>query len=193
VPAEIAEGMVEMVFAKRSPSSSSPSSRCAWAGRAPIVQSSAAPRWSRRGEFPTKSLLYFVSYQPYNLADGGPARWDAIKDRVADTLLDRATHFIAGLTPDNVIAREIDSPLDIERYSPNSMINGDFSGVGFQLFHLGGYRPTPELAQYSVPGVDRLYPCGPFMHPGGGIFAVGWPTAIKICDDLGIDFEKVGR
>jgi hypothetical protein len=29
------------------------------------------------------------------------------------------------------------------------------------------------------------------MHPGGGVFGVGRPTAIKICDDLGIDFDKV--
>jgi hypothetical protein len=29
------------------------------------------------------------------------------------------------------------------------------------------------------------------MHPGAGVFAVGRPTAIKIFDDLGINFEKV--
>jgi phytoene dehydrogenase-like protein len=71
------------------------------------------------------------------------------------------------------------------------MLNGDAGGLGSQFFHLGGYRPTPELAQFAVPGVDRLYLCGPFMHPGGGIFGVGRPTAIKILDDLGIPFEKV--
>lgn len=138
-----------------------------------------------------KALLYMVSYQPYSLADGGPQKWDEIKERVADQVMEKVTHFIPGLVPENVIAREVDSPLDIERYSPNSMLHGDFSGLGFQFFHTGGYRPTPELAQYAVPGVERLYLCGPFMHPGGGIFGVGRPTAIKIFDDLGIDFDKV--
>jgi len=138
-----------------------------------------------------KALLYLVSYQPYALADGGPQKWDEIKERTADRILEKTTHFIPGLVPENIIAREVDSPLDIERYSPNSMVHGDFSGLGFQFYQTGGYRPTPELAQYAVPGIERLYLCGPFMHPGGGIFGVGRPTAIKICDDLGIDFDKV--
>jgi phytoene dehydrogenase-like protein len=71
------------------------------------------------------------------------------------------------------------------------MLRGDAGGLAAHFFHLGGYRPTPELAQYAVPGVERLYLAGPFMHPGGGIFAIGRPTAIKICDDLGINFDKV--
>lgn len=138
-----------------------------------------------------RPLLYFITYQPYDLADGGPAKWDKIKDEVADRIFERTTHFMPNLTPDNIEARVVDSPLDMERYSPNSMLEGDVMGLGFQFFHTGGYRPTPDLAQFAVPGVDRLYLCGPFMHPGGGIFGVGRPTAIKVCDDLGIDFDKV--
>lgn len=139
-----------------------------------------------------KSLLYMVRYSPYDLADGGPGKWDDIKERLADELFERCTHFMPNLTPDNVIARTVDSPLDMERYSPNSMLGGDINGgVGFQFFQLGGYRPISELAQFSVPGVDGLYLCGPFMHPGGGIFGIGRPTAIKVCDDLGIDFDRM--
>jgi phytoene dehydrogenase-like protein len=85
----------------------------------------------------------------------------------------------------------VDSPLDMERWSPNSFVNGEVHGAGLQLFQTMGFRPTPELARYAVPGVERLYLCGPFMHPGGAIFGVGRPTAIKIMDDLGIDFDKV--
>jgi phytoene dehydrogenase-like protein len=137
-----------------------------------------------------KALLYVLSFQPYNLADGGPEKWDEIKEKAADTILERLAHFIPGLT-ENVIARTVDSPLDMVRWSPNSMLYGDAGGLGSQFFQLGGYRPTPELAQYAVPGIDRLYLCGPFMHPGGGVFGIGRPTAIKIFDDLGIHFEKV--
>ena len=138
-----------------------------------------------------KALLYLLNFQPYDLADGGPGKWDEIKEETADKVIERLGHFMPGLTPDVVTARTVDSPLDMTRWSPNSMLHGDAGGIGSQFFHLGGYRPTPELARYAVPGVDRLYLCGPFMHPGAGVFAVGRPTAIKICDDLGINFDKV--
>lgn len=138
-----------------------------------------------------KALLYLLCFQPYHLADGGPQRWDEIKEETADKVIERLTHFIPDLVPENFIGRTVDSPLDMVRWSPNSMLQGDAGGLATHFFHLGGYRPTPDLAQYAVPGVDRLYLCGPFMHPGGGVFGVGRPTAIKICDDLGIQFEKV--
>jgi phytoene dehydrogenase-like protein len=138
-----------------------------------------------------KALLYLLNFQPYSLADGGPEKWDEIKESVADRAIERLSHFLPGLSPDVITARTVDSPLDMVRWSPNSMLHGDAGGIGSQFFHLGGYRPTPELAQFAVPGVERLYLCGPFMHPGAGVFAVGRPTAIKIFDDLGINFEKV--
>jgi phytoene dehydrogenase-like protein len=137
-----------------------------------------------------KSQLYLTSYQPYSLDRQGPARWDDIKEDVADKLITSLSHFFPGLE-ESIIAREVDSPLDMERWSPNSFVNGEVHGAGLQLFQTMGFRPTPELARYAVPGVERLYLCGPFMHPGGAIFGVGRPTAIKIMDDLGIDFDKV--
>ncbi len=137
-----------------------------------------------------KSQLYLTSYQPYSLDRQGPARWDEIKDDVADKLIDSLSHFYPGLN-ECVIAREVDSPLDMERWSPTTFVNGEVHGAGLQMFQTAGFRPTPELAQYAVPGVENLYLCGPFMHPGGAIFGVGRPTAIKIMDDLGIDFDKV--
>lgn len=137
-----------------------------------------------------KSQLYLTSYQPYDLERQGPGRWDEIKEDVADKLIDSLSHFFPGLA-ESVIAREVDSPLDMERWSPNSFVRGEVHGLGLQMFQTSGFRPTPELAQYAVPGVERLYLCGPFMHPGGAIFGVGRPTAIKVMDDLGIDFDKV--
>jgi phytoene dehydrogenase-like protein len=58
------------------------------------------------------------------------------------------------------------------------------------VYQFLGRRPTPELAQYAVPGIERLYLAGPFMHPGGGVIGGGRPVAIKIMGDLGMDFEK---
>jgi hypothetical protein len=39
-----------------------------------------------------------------------------------------------------------------------------------------------------VPGVERLYLVGPFMHPGGGVFGAGRATAIKMFEDMGMNF-----
>ncbi|MFQ5660130.1 MAG: hypothetical protein ACE5GZ_06855 [Gammaproteobacteria bacterium] len=38
-----------------------------------------------------------------------------------------------------------------------------------------------------------MYLVGPFQHPGGGVFGAGRATAMKICDDIGIDFDKIPR
>ena len=136
------------------------------------------------------SQLYLTSYQPFDIERRGPDRWDDIKDQVADQLIDKLSHFYPGLN-DSVIAREVDSPLDMQRWSPTTFVNGEVHGLGLQIFQTAGFRPTPELAQYAVPGVDSLYLCGPFMHPGGAIFGAGRPAAIKIMDDLDIDVDKV--
>ena len=53
-------------------------------------------------------------------------------------------------------------------------------------------RPTPDLGQYRVPGVERLYLVGPFQYPGGGVFGAGRATAQVMCGDLGLDFERLG-
>jgi phytoene dehydrogenase-like protein len=137
-----------------------------------------------------KSQLYLTSYQPFDIERQGPGRWDEIKDDVADQLIEKLSHFYPGIAS-SVISREVDSPLDMQRWSPTTFVNGEVHGLGLQLFQTSGFRPTPELAQYAVPGVDSLYLCGPFMHPGGAIFGAGRPTAIKIMDDLDIDFDKV--
>ena len=99
--------------------------------------------------------------------------------------------FVSNLTSDNIIARKIVSPVDLERSSPNSMMRGDLHGVAPYFHQSAGARPTPELGQYTVPGVERLYLVGPFQHPGGGVYGAGRATAIRMFDDLGMDFGSV--
>ncbi len=130
---------------------------------------------------------------PYKLADGGPKRWDEIKEREAEKNLGYYRKFIANLDDDNIIARTHWSPLDMERSSPNSFVNGDMHGAAPFLHQTMGHRPTPDLGQYTVPGAERLYLVGPFMHPGGGVYGAGRATAIRMFDDLGIDFDRTVR
>ena len=80
--------------------------------------------------------------------------------------------------------------MDMERWSP-SFKGGDIHGVAANFFQMVGHRPTPDLGQYKVPGIERLYLAGPFQHPGGGVQGGGRATAMVILDELGIDFESV--
>jgi phytoene dehydrogenase-like protein len=83
------------------------------------------------------------------------------------------------------------SPLDHERDSPASFLKGDIHGCAPFMYQSVGHRPTPDLGQYRVPGVEALYLVGPFMHPGGGVFGAGRGTAIQMMDDMDIDYDKV--
>ena len=139
---------------------------------------------------PGGGTFYGVTFAPYRLADGGPARWDEIKEQKADESLEYYRRFFSNLTDDNIVARTVDSPLDMERSSPNSFVGGDIHGAAPFMYQTAGHRPTPDLGQFTVPGAERLFLVGPFMHPGGGVFGAGRATAIKVCDQLGVDFEK---
>jgi phytoene dehydrogenase-like protein len=142
---------------------------------------------------PGKGLFHGITFAPYNLADGGPSRWDEIKEQVGDLSLETYRKYISNLTSENILARKVYSPLDLERSSPNSMVRGDVHGVAPFMYQSVAHRPTPDLGQYTVPGVDRLYLVGPFMHPGGGVYGAGRATAIKMFDDLNLDFDTVAN
>jgi len=138
-----------------------------------------------------KGIWHGISFAPYELEDGGHARWDDYKEEVGDLNLEGYRHFVANLTDENIIARSIYSPLDLERSSPNSFVRGDVHGVAPYFYQTMGHRPTPDLGQFTVPGVERLYLVGPFQHPGGGVFGAGRATAIRMFEELGMDFERL--
>jgi hypothetical protein len=68
---------------------------------------------------------------------------------------------------------------------------GDLHGVAPYFYQSAGHRPTPDLGQFTVPGVDRRFLVGPFQHPGGGVYGAGRATAIKMFEQLGMDFGQV--
>lgn len=136
-----------------------------------------------------KATLYKYAFAPYNLDNRGAARWDEVKEETADWMLAYYRRFTTNMGPENIIARYVESPLDIERNSL-SFLRGDISGIGRYLHQLLGRRPIPELGQYAVPGAEGLYLAGPFQHPGGGVNGGGRAVAIRIMKDLGLDFDK---
>ena len=64
-------------------------------------------------------------------------------------------------------------------------------GIATTTYQSGAHRPTPELGQYTVPGVERLYLVGPFQHPGGGVFGAGRATAIKLAERHGASVSEI--
>ncbi len=136
-------------------------------------------------------VFYGVTFAPYHLREGGAARWDEYKEQCADETLEHYRRFFTNLTDDNILARVVRSPLDHERESPTSFVNGDVHGCAPFMYQSLGHRPTPDLGQFTVPGVERLYLVGPFQHPGGGVFGAGRATAIKMFQDFGMNFDKL--
>jgi phytoene dehydrogenase-like protein len=141
---------------------------------------------------PGKATMHVWDYVPYEHPDGGAKRWDALKHAHAEKMLKTMTAYISNLTPDNLLAYHVDSPLDMERTSA-SFLRGDIHGIAPYSWQSGAHRPTPDLGQNTIPGIERFYLVGPFQHPGGGVFGAGRATAMKVFDDLGLDFNKVGQ
>ena len=141
---------------------------------------------------PGKATLHVWDYVPYAHPGGGPTFWDRAKQGFAQTLLSRMERFIDNITRDNIIEFVVDSPLDLERASA-SFQKGDLHGIAPYMYQSGAHRPTPDLGQNTVPGVERLYLVGPFQHPGGGVFGAGRATAMKMCEDLKINFDKIAQ
>ncbi len=120
---------------------------------------------------------------PYDLRDGGPQRWDAIKEDVADALLDRYLRYTANLQASHVLARHVESPLDLERRNPHNHRGSchggdqDLAQDGALRFPGGGYR---------LP-IERLYQTGSTTHPGGSVTgAPGRNCARVVLADVGL-------
>ena len=133
---------------------------------------------------PGKGTMHAWDYVPYARADG--RSWDDTKRDYCEHMLRHMSKFIDNL-PENIIQYHSDSPLDMERTSP-SFLHGDLHGVATTSYQSGAHRPTPDLGQMSVPGIERLYLVGPFQHPGGGVFGAGRAAAMRAFDDLGMPF-----
>ena len=138
-----------------------------------------------------RGLFHGITFAPYNLEQGGAARWDEIAEEMGDRSLNAYRKFVKNLSGDNIIKRTVVTPLDHARNMPNSMVGGDVHGVAPYFYQTGGHRPTPDLAQYTVPGIDRFYLVGPFQHPGGGVYGAGRATAMRMFEHLGMDFDHV--
>ncbi|HEX6966015.1 MAG TPA: NAD(P)/FAD-dependent oxidoreductase [Gemmatimonadaceae bacterium] len=127
---------------------------------------------------PGKHLMsMFVQYAPNKLCD---ASWDDIKEQFADRCLDVLAEYAPNIK-NAVIARQVLSPLDLERRF--GLTGGNIFQGAMTLGQLFSFRPLPGYADYRTP-VRNLYLCGSATHPGGGVMgACGYNAAREILRD----------
>jgi phytoene dehydrogenase-like protein len=130
-----------------------------------------------------------VAYQPYSLKEG-PQHWDAIKQKVSDANLDYLRRFSPNLTEDKILARTIESPLDLERMNPHNWHGSCHAGASAPA-QSGAMRPMPGWAQHRMP-IPGLYQTGATTHPGGSVTGgPGRNAAIVMLKDFGTSIEEV--
>ena len=111
---------------------------------------------------------------------------EAFADLVIDTVTHHAPNFKAA-----IIARQILSPLDLERRF--GMVDGDIFHGALSLDQLFSSRPQLGYANYRMP-LSGLYLCGSGAHPGGGVTgAPGHNAAREIIRDLKGAWRALGR
>ncbi len=135
-----------------------------------------------------RHTLKIVGFQPYDLK-GRPERWDAIKDEVSDANLAHFLRYTTNLTRKNVLAKHVESPLDLERRNPHNW-RGSCHGGDQDLAQEGALRPLPGWAGYRLP-VSGLYQTGATTHPGASVTgAPGRNCAQVVLEDLGLSLRQ---
>jgi phytoene dehydrogenase-like protein len=113
-------------------------------------------------------------------ADGGARSWDDEREAAADRIIDTVTAHAPNFRG-SVIARQIHSPLDLERKF--GLIGGDIFHGRMSLDQLWAARPVLGHGDYRSP-IRGLYMCGSGTHPGGGVTgAPGHNAALAILAD----------
>lgn len=128
---------------------------------------------------------FWWPFAPYAV-DGDAANWDRRKNDYADRVLSVWREFAGNLDGDNIRARFLFTPLDIERQCVN-MVRGAVRMGAYVPKQLGINRPHPLLSGTRTP-VDGLYLCGSSTGNGGGVNgAPAYIAANAILDDLQVE------
>ena len=107
-------------------------------------------------------LTCFVQYVPYRLLEGN---WDDNRELLGDRVIKKIAEYAPNV-PGAVVARQVLTPLDLER--TYGLTEGNIFHGDLRLEQLFFMRPVPGWSQYRTP-IDGLYLCGAGAHPGGGV------------------------
>ena len=103
----------------------------------------------------------YVQYAPYHLRN---ANWDDERDRLGDAAV-RAIAQFAPEFPASIVARDVITPLDLER--TYGLTGGHIFHGELALDQLFVARPLLGWSAYATP-INNLYLCGSGTHPGNG-------------------------
>jgi len=95
----------------------------------------------------------------------GGRSWDEAREEAADLVIDTVNAHAPNFRS-SVIARQIHSPLDLERKF--GLVGGDIFHGRMSLDQLWSARPVLGHGDYRGP-IKGLYMCGSGTHPGGGV------------------------
>jgi len=121
----------------------------------------------------------FCQHVAPKLPDG--SSWDEHRETVADLMIETVNNHAPNFQR-SVLARQILSPLDLERTF--GLIGGDIFHGSLDLRQMFSARPMLGHADYRGP-IKGLYLCGSGAHPGGGVTgAPGHNAAREILRDF---------
>ncbi|MCX7677107.1 MAG: NAD(P)/FAD-dependent oxidoreductase, partial [Alteraurantiacibacter sp.] len=130
--------------------------------------------------------LFCQQFAP-ELPDG--RSWDDEREAAADCIIATVDAYAPGFKA-SVIARQIHSPLDLERKF--GLVGGDIMHGNLGLDQLWVARPVLGHGSYRGP-VKGLYMCGAGTHPGGGVTgAPGHNAAAAILSDRSLMGRLLG-
>ncbi len=140
-----------------------------------VIASNADPSLA-----PTRKhvMTCFVQYVPYKLQNG---TWDENRELLGDRVIKKIGEYAPNV-PSAIIARQVLTPLDLERtygLTEGNIFHGDLN-----LEQLFFNRPVAGWSRYRTP-IAGLYLCGAGAHPGGGVTgAPGHNAAHQVLRDL---------
>ncbi|ALR20603.1 phytoene desaturase family protein [Sphingobium baderi] len=131
--------------------------------------------------------LFCQQFAPV-LPDG--RNWDDEREAAADAIIATVEDHAPGFAK-SVIARQIHSPLDLERKF--GLAGGDIMHGNMTLDQLWAARPVLGHGAYRGP-IKGLYMCGAGTHPGGGVTgAPGHNAARAVLKDRAVLGRWLGR
>lgn len=134
--------------------------------------------------------LKIIGFHPYELADGGAARWEDVKDDVSRANLDHLRRYAPNLTDQTIKAALVKSPVDLEQLNEHNW-RGSCHGGEMSPAQSSGLRPVPGWAEHRLP-IDGLYQTGSTTHPGASVSAgPGRNAAAVMLRDFGTSIEEV--
>jgi phytoene dehydrogenase-like protein len=116
----------------------------------------------------------FCQHVAPELPDG--SSWGRHRDTVADLMIQTVDAYAPGFAA-SVIARQIFTPLDLERTF--RLVGGDIFHGALTLDQIFSARPMLGSADYRSP-LAGLYHCGAGAHPGGGVTGLPGHNAAKV-------------